>query len=220
MTSSPHIRSALRDASRVGSLSHPGTRVSAGELAVLGGLGALAAWATVGVQLRLGVPGHAILRGVLPMALGLSLVPRRGAGSIMGLGAGLTAAGLALGQIAPLRPAEVVGVTAIGPLLDVLTARGGRGWRLYAQFLGAGLTANLLAFVVRYTLARLGVQVGGGAGRVAGGWGAAGGGLFPAFAQHALLSYALCGAAAGLVSGLACFRAVRDDDDRSRASPR
>ena len=42
------------------------------------------------VGLEPGIPGHAILRAVFPMVTGLALVPRRGAGTVMGLGAMLT----------------------------------------------------------------------------------------------------------------------------------
>lgn len=207
------IRQALLESSRVGSLSRPGSRLAAGELAVLGGLGAIAAWATLFVQLRLHVPGHAILRGVLPMALGLALVPRRGSGTIMGLSAGIVASAFVFGHAVRAQPAGVVGLVSLGPLLDLTMIWAGRGWRLYARFMAAGLAANLLAYAARFATARLGLDRGGGGG---GGWGG-GGGQFSSFPATALLSFALCGAVAGLVSGFIWFRSSRTVSDGAQA---
>lgn len=205
------VRQSLLNSSRVGSLSRPGSRLTAGELAVLGGLGAIAAWATAFFHLGIHVPGHAILRGVLPMALGLAVVPRRGSGTIMGLSAGLMASALAFGPGARIQPAAMVGLVTLGPLLDLTMIRAGHGWRLYARLMAAGLAANLLAFAARFASAWLGLgRLGGGGG---GGWGRSGGGPLPAFAATALLSFAICGAVAGLVGGLIWFRALKTIDE-------
>ena len=72
-------RSNLRTASRLPTLSSE-AKVSAAELATLLACGALAALAIGLLHLQFRVPGHAILRAVLPMAFGLALVPRRSAG--------------------------------------------------------------------------------------------------------------------------------------------
>jgi hypothetical protein len=71
----------------VPSLACPGRAISAVEVAVLVLLGATAAAATALLDLPLRIPGHAILRLVFPMALGLALVPRRLSGSFMGVSA-------------------------------------------------------------------------------------------------------------------------------------
>ena len=56
-------------------------------VSLLIGIGVLAALATSVAGLRIPVPGHAILRGTLPLVLGISLVPRRASGSVMSLAA-------------------------------------------------------------------------------------------------------------------------------------
>ena len=226
MNSFLEIRPALLDSSRVGSLSRPGVNVAAAELAVLCSLGAIAAWATIFVHLRLQVPGHAILRGTLPMALGLALVPRRGSGSIMGLSAWGTSAACAMSGLARVQPSGTIGIVALGFLLDMTLTNAGKGWRLYARFMAAGLAANLLAYLARFAVAWLGFNTGGGGGGgggfgggggLGGGWGS-GGGQFSSFAASALISFAVCGAIAGLVSGLVWFRSSLVE--RSEAPPK
>src|SRR5262245_22783746 len=60
-----------------------GRRASALGWACLVGLGLLAGLASIFLRLRLGVPGHAILRAALPAALGLALVPWRLSGCVV-----------------------------------------------------------------------------------------------------------------------------------------
>src|SRR5262245_4140065 len=68
--------------------------VSLRELAFLVAMGAAAAVASTMLDLGLRVPGHAIVRTVLPLGLGLALAPRSGAGVLMSGSAGLTLAAL------------------------------------------------------------------------------------------------------------------------------
>ena len=77
--------------------------------------------------------------------------------------------------------------------------------------MAAGLAANLLAFATRFATAWLGLDRGGG------GW-RGGGGQFSSFAVTALLSFAICGAVAGLISGLIWFRASATTGDGTRPS--
>src|ERR1700741_2250355 len=50
--------------------------------------GAIAAFCSTCLDLQIQrIPGHAILRVVFPIAMGLALVPRRGAGTVMGTSA-------------------------------------------------------------------------------------------------------------------------------------
>jgi hypothetical protein len=161
------------------------------DVALLMGCGLLAA-ATVGfLDLDLRIPGNAILRGVLPLSLGMALVPRRGAGLIMG-GSALAGLGaLALfGRGAGLGASTSLVLT--GPLLDLAAARARSGWRLYAAFGVAGLVANLGAFLVR----------GGGKAVSLGG----GGRLLADWLTVAPITYAACGLAAGLISAVVFFR--------------
>src|SRR5262245_40285710 len=91
-------QTSLRDSSRVPVLSRA-AGISAAELACLLVCGALAALAVGFLHVSLRVPGHAILRGAIPMAMGLALVPRRWAGFIMAISAGITASAMNAVQI-------------------------------------------------------------------------------------------------------------------------
>jgi hypothetical protein len=197
------IRQGLRTASRFPSLV-PAKRISFAELSCLIACGALAVIA-IGVfqQLRLPMPGNAILRGALPMALGLALVPRRSAGIIESIGACLTAGTMTWLGIGRFPHAAVLSIVALGPVLDFTLAKSGRGWRLYARFIAAGAVANLLAYVLKAVAFQWGLATGSG-------------GNFAAFGWMSLASFLFFGSAAGLVSALICFR-MRAPDDLRRA---
>lgn len=187
----------LRTASRLPKLSGD-ARVSTAEVACLLACGALAALAVGLVHLPIRVPGHAILRGVLPMAMGLALVPRRSAGMVMAVGAGMSAAAMSWGGIGRFPPAAVLSILALGPVLDVALAGRARGWRLYVRFAVAGAVANLLAFALRAASSWLG-------------WEFSDSRQFMSFWSFALVAFILCGAVAGVVSAAVWFR-LRDDE--------
>jgi hypothetical protein len=190
---------SLRSASRLPALSSE-MRISGTEIACLVACGIVAAVAIgFGNQIIRGVPGHAILRGVLPMAFGLALVPRRTAGITMSFSAGVVAAAMSWQGLGRFQPAAVLGVLLLGPVLDAALAGRPQGWRLYARFIAAGAIANLLAFALRLNLAYFGWEVGGGGG-------GAGGREFMTFWSPALIAFILCGAMAGLVSAAIWFR--------------
>lgn len=163
------------------------------EVALLVGLGILAALATSLGGNMLRVPGHAILRGTLPLVLGISLAPRRTAGSLMSASAALTFALMAgLGFRLP-QAAAATGLLCLGPALDLALGSATSGWKLYARFAAAGLAANLVAFAVRIGTALAGAEASGSRGMLS---------FWPA----ALLGFALCGLLAGLISGALWFR--------------
>jgi hypothetical protein len=191
---------SLQTSSRVPNLTRD-ARVSAAEIACLLACGAFAVLLVGFIHLQLRIPGHAILTGVLPMSLGLALVPRRSGGIVMAIGAGIAAAAMNWGGLGRFQPAAVLSILALGPVLDVATAGRPQGWRLYARFAVAGAIANLLAFVVR-------------AGTYALGWDFPGSRNFASFWSGALVSFILCGAIAGLVSAMIWFRLRAEDDLR------
>src|SRR5437667_465366 len=80
-----------------------------------------------------GLPGHAILRGVLPLTLGLALVPRRFSGSVMGCSAVLTLLVLRGASGPSLGPAAVAALLLTGPLMDLALWNARPGWRLYVR---------------------------------------------------------------------------------------
>jgi hypothetical protein len=193
---------SLRRSSRVPAISQ-GAAISAIEIACLMACGALAACAVGFLHLSLRVPGHAILRGVLPMAAGFALVPRRLAGTVMAIGAGMVSAVLSMAHMGSFPLPAMLSVLALGPVLDVAILGRPTGWQLYARFVMAGIGANLFALAFKLAGFQLGMQmVGGGEG-------------FARFSVATLAtSYLLCGAVAGFLGAAACFRARGGDDLR------
>jgi hypothetical protein len=184
----------------------------AADLALLAALGMLAALATSMATSGIRIPGHAILRGTLPIVLGVSLVPRRAAGTVMSLAAAATFLAMRAAGLGLPNAAASIGLLCLGPATDIALAGAAGGWRLYLRFAFAGLVANLCAFAVRISF---------GASAVAGGHGAGGGmdsgralggmhgpgAVVEDFWLPALFSFALCGIAAGLTCGIIAFRA-------------
>lgn len=159
-------------------------------ISVLALLGTAAAILTTAVDLDLRIPGHAILKCVFPLALGFALVPRGFAGCVMG-----TAALAALAVQGQVRGAQGFGAATslvlTGPLLDLAVRRARSGRSVYLAFVAGGALANLAAFAVR-----LGAKVilHDGTRPLASWW------------PEAILTYALCGVIAGLVSAAVWFR--------------
>ena len=148
------------------------------------------------------IPGHAILRVVFPIAAGLALVPRRGAGTVMGGSALVTGVAFRLcgfkGEAIGL--GALTSLVATGPLLDVTLRRSKGGWRQYVAFAVAGLASNLLALTVRGTAKAMG-------------WEKLGKRPLFEWLSQAAWTYAACGLAAGLVSGVVLFYGRRRDEE-------
>ncbi len=160
------------------------------ELVLLIGIGGFAAVLTTFLDFSLRIPGHAILRSVLPMTFGLALVPRRGAGAVMGVTAFLTAFSLRLTGFAgaSIGLGALTSLTATGPLLDLTLRYAQGGWKQYAAFGVAGVGSNLLALIVRGTAKFSG-------------WEQVGKRPLAAWLPQASLTYVLCGFVAGLLCG-------------------
>ncbi len=88
------LHEGLWEGSRLRKLTSPGERSRTLEVVFLVGCGVTAAVASIYLDFRLRIPGHAILRAIFPMVMGLAVVPRRGAGTVMGLSALATGIGL------------------------------------------------------------------------------------------------------------------------------
>ncbi len=185
------VHDGLVAAGRLPSLARVRRRVSAVELLMLLLCGAAAA-ATVGfVKLGLRIPGHSIVLSVLPMALGLSLAPRRLAGCVMSAGAFGTAALLSGAGAVSYGSGAFTSLCLIGPMMDFALAGARSGWRLYLGLVLAGATANLLALGSRAAGKLLGLDL-------------AGARPFDSWWLQASLTYTLSGIVAGLV-GAACW---------------
>ena len=186
----------LRDASRLRPITRHAAGVTLAELAILLGCGVLAALAVAWVRLPIRFPGHAILYAVLPMATGLAIVPRHGSGCLMSIGAIAGALFAQATSFGSVQPAALVGLLALGPAIDLGQRSNAVGWRIHARFAIAGLAANVLSWAARYGLAMAGIA----GGTRGGGQG------FLSFWPLALLTFALCGAVAGLLSAAIWFR--------------
>ena len=209
---------SLRVASRLPAIART-ANVSVAELACLFVCGGLAAIAIGLLHPAIRVPGHAILRGALPMAMGLALVPRRSAGIIMAIGAGVTSVAMSAAHLDVFPATSMLSVLALGPVLDLALLGQSVGWKLYFRFAAAGAVANLLAFALRMAGLQLGIETGGGDGGGGGGGGngmggGGGGGQLMTFGWMALASFLICGALAGLISGAVWFAAPVHDDLR------
>lgn len=178
--------------SRLPLLARDEQRVRTAEIVILLAAGVCAAWATAFLELRLRIPGHAILRAIFPMALGLALAPRRGGGTIMGTSALASALVIQGGQFASIGLGALTSLTLTGPLLDAALRKARHGWQLLLGFAAAGVASNLLALAVRTGAKAMGWEHG--RARPMGAWW-----------NQAIVTYAVCGLLAGLISGLIWF---------------
>lgn len=186
------VHDGLVAAGRLPSLSRA-RRISAVELLLLLLCGASAAAIVGFVKLGLGIPGHAIVLCVLPMALGLSLAPRRLAGSLMSAGAFGTAAMLSAAGRASYGAGAFASLCLIGPMMDVALSGARTGWRLYLGLVLSGVGANLLALASRAGAKLLGFDL-------------AGARPFDSWWLQAAGTYTLSGVVAGLVGAMCWFQ--------------
>lgn len=171
-----------------------GATATAVDWLALLAVGGLAAVLTAYLSLSLRMPGHAILRVVVPMVIGMALVPRRGAGIMMALGAAITGGIIRLSDTGELPIASFAGLLIVGPMLELAAAGRPSGRGLYLRFALAGLTANLIVYAVRWGVLLTGWEASGG------------GGNFRRAGAMAFGSYALCGLLAGLIGAMIAFR--------------
>jgi hypothetical protein len=191
------VHRELLASSRVAIWATSVDRLRFAELGILVGAGITAALAVSCLDFSLRIPGHAVLRAVLPMALGLSLAPRRLGGVVMGVSACVTTSLLKLGGGPAPGIGAMTSLCLIGPMLDVALWRIRSGWPVYLGFALAGCMANVSAFAVR------------GAGKLSG---------LDALTKRPLAdwvgtaawSYILCGVVAGLLSAAVWFRLRAD----------
>ena len=198
------VHPGLAGSSRLPILTREGEQVRAAELLFLLGAGIGAAAATAFLDLSLRIPGHAIIRAVFPMALGLAMAPRRMGGMVMGASALGSALVIKGGGLAGIGVGALTSLTLTGPLLDMALWRAKRGWRLYLGFALAGLAANMAALAVRGGTKLAGVDHA--AGRPLAHWW-----------SQAIGTYAVCGVLAGLISAFVWFQFA--DRRRSAAKP-
>ncbi|MHB0956825.1 MAG: hypothetical protein ACYC0X_12880 [Pirellulaceae bacterium] len=197
------VHEGLSESTRISSISRRMTNSAAMQISALVLLGAGAALASGLIEFRLRIPGHAILRAVFPMALGLALVPVRKGGTVMGLGALGTALIMKACSVGHFGAGSLTSLALTGPLLDLALIGARRGWRLYLGFILAGMASNLVALGLR-----------GGAKFLTGGMG--GGRLMSEWWQQASFTYPVCGLLAGLLSAVVWFRLQGVTANRAR----
>ena len=199
------IHPALVDASRLLQRGKVTYSLQKSEIAWLLGMGALAGLSSSYLDFGWRIPGHAILRAVLPMTIGMALVPRRNTGLVMAAGAAMTLYSVRLfgGPLPGLGAGT--SLLLLGPILDRAVLCANNGWRIYFGFAVAGLASNYAALVVRAAPKILGFDHG--RGRPLNVW-----------LTEALVTYALCGIVAGLISACICFRASGSDDSAKSGS--
>jgi hypothetical protein len=198
------VHRELRASSRAAALTRPEDRLRWAELGILWGAGVTAAIAVGSLDFHLRLPGHAILRAVFPMALGLSLVPRHGGGGVMGAGAATTILCLQVAGRAVPGVGALTSLCLIGPVLDGALWRARSGWPVYVSFAVAGGLTNLAAFAVR-------------GGKKLTAWEALTTRPLADWVSTAAWSYLLCGLLAGLLSAAIWFRWHADRADQRSA---
>jgi hypothetical protein len=196
-----NVHDGLAAAGRIRSVSSIRDRVSVGEVAILLFCGMTSALAVSFVRLGLRLPGHAIILAFAPMVLGLALAPRRFSGFIMSAGAFSTASALGLLGLADIGSGSFVSLCLIGPVMDFALNKAKSGWRLYLGLVLAGLSTNLLALSSRAVSKIIGLDPGT---RPFGSWW-----------TQAIMTYALCGALAGLIGALCFFHFRKKADSGS-----
>ena len=199
------VHEGLVGAARLPSLVRRRGRISTAELLLLLTCGVAAAAAVTYVKLSLRIPGHSIVLAALPMVLGLSLAPRRLAGSVMSAGAIGTAWLLSAVGGASFGSGSSVSLLLIGPMMDVAVRHARSGWRVYTALVLSGVVTNLLALGSRAAFKVLGLDV------------AAGARPFDSWWLQASVTYTLSGVIAGLL-GAACWFHFNDrGNGRSQA---
>ena len=186
------VNEGLASAGRLRALTRAGQRISLLEFAALMTCGMFAAIAAAIIETPWQIPGQSIVQSVVPMALGLALVPRRAAGSVMGVGSALTVACLRTGGFHGIGFGAMTSLFLTGPMLDVAVWSARGGWRLYVRIIVAGLATNVLALVIRLAAKVLSGDLSGG--RRLAGW-----------LPQAIWTYPLCGVIAGLIGAMAWF---------------
>lgn len=186
------VNEGLVSAGRLGTLARAGQRISMLELAALMTCGMFAAIAAAVIETPWQIPGQSIVQSIVPMALGLALVPRRAAGSVMGVGSALTVACMRTGGFHGIGFGAMTSLFLTGPMLDVAVWSARSGLRLYVRIVVAGLATNVLALIIRLAAKVLSGDLSGGR-RLA------------SWLPVAIWTYPLCGVIAGLVGAMAWF---------------
>ncbi|MDA0832041.1 MAG: hypothetical protein O2955_13420 [Planctomycetota bacterium] len=191
---------ALRQNSRWNrDLSGDGTGIAA-DAVILFAAGFLAAAAAQFLDFNVKIPGHAILRTIIPVTLGIALVPRRISGTLIGVSAFISTLLFGLTGAERIGMGAMTSMLVAGPILDAALWGSRSGKNIVIRCALAGVVINLVAFAVRGQ-AKLG------------GFGGGGGKPFKVWFSGAIVSYLVCGLLAGLICGILWFRSKETNDE-------
>lgn len=189
----------LADALRFPSVTRIREKITALDVALLFLFGVASAAAVGFIRTGFRFPGNAILWAMLPMVMGLAIAPRRNAGFIMGTGAVSGAAVLTAFNFAHYGSGAFVSLCLLGPAIDFVLKKAARGYRLYIGLVLAGIVTNLAALFSRGAGKLLGLDLGT---RPFGTW-----------YLQASMTYAICGAVAGLLAAFCFFHLRKRQSD-------
>lgn len=162
------------------------------NLLLLACFGILAGIAVSQIKLSFGIPGHAIVKIMIPMAIGLSLAPVKSAGAIMGI-SGLFSAFICeiLTNSTGTGTGAFTSLVCTGVLMDLTLYFANTGWKLYSGLMISGLIANMIALYVRSGFKfffKINIID------------------FNTWHQTAAFTYPICGLLAGLICALVVFK--------------
>jgi hypothetical protein len=184
---------------REGDFSRTVANFTTRELAILGLAGVAATLSMAFLQTPLRIPGHAVLKAALPLALGMAFVARPLAGTMAGSASLFAVAVLLIAGVGNLQSAAMVSLLLCGPAFDWARSRDNDTSRFatLTRYALAGLAVNLSAFAMRFGTAFWQSD----------GWHPLN---FRTLGSTAILSFAVCGIMAGLVCGATCrFRNLK-----------
>lgn len=184
------INQGMLDSSRLSIVSRVQPNLHAREWLIILGVGIITGLIVQYVNFHLKIPGHAILKTVLPISLGISLVPRKSSGTLIAMTGLSTLLILRMAHGTMTGTGALTNLAATGVFLDIALSFARPGWRLMLAFSMAGLVSNLLALVVRGTW-KLWLQ---------------NSFEFYGWLSTAEITYPACGILAGLLGALLFFR--------------
>jgi hypothetical protein len=194
------IHDGLATAGRFPSIVRIKENITASEIVLLLLFGTASAAAVGFIRTGIRFPGNSIVLAMLPMVLGLALVRRRNSGFVMGAGAFGSAAMFGMFGLAHYGAGAFVSLCLIGPILDLALNRARSGRWLYIGLVLAGIGTNLLALASRGMAKLLGLDI-------------AGMRPFGTWYIQASMTYALCGAIAGLIAAFLFFQFRKQRSD-------
>lgn len=199
------VHDGMAAAGRFPSMVRIRARISTSDIVMLLLFGVAAATAVGFIRTGLRFPGNSIILAMMPMVLGLALAPRRSAGFIMGAGAFGAASMFGMMGFAHYGAGAFISLCLLGPIMDLVLKKAKSGRWLYIGLCLAGICTNLLALTSRGMAKLMGMDV-------------AGMRPFGTWYLQAAMTYALCGAIAGLIAAFLFFQFRKQQSNSQQES--